>query len=570
MTMATTMQTAPVTGTPLATPTPARSPNDSPDFVREDVKRFAPKRVRCRLLMGGTDAMWDNARIVLPQWPGEDDETYAVRSRMTELYNAFERTVSASCGLVFAKEPTLSDSAPAAIREAWEDVDNQGTAAKVFLKQTLEEGLQDGLVGVLVEYPKLTTRPRDLGEFQAAQARGVRPYWVRYAADQIINWRTTKVDGRLVLSMLVLAEEVDEDAGAFGVTAVKQYRVLRRLPNAADDASAPAATVTFQVWRERTDAEGKLEWFVFDEGGYGTVMPEIPFAIGYIGRKVGVLVAQPPLSSLAELNVGNYRVSADRRNLITIVHAPTPVITHWSEGPKRADGTQDADRGEMKVGPGATMKLVGEQDFKWVQAEAAGLQSSREEKDDQKSEMASISIAYLAQEKKQQETATAHRINSQAQNATLATAAQGLTDMTEQILVFDCLYRGIDRKLAPQVTIAITYDLDQLDAQTIAALSAMAKNAQMTTRTLLTILQTRGVIPDSIDLDDETEELDAAQRSQNDLEATVAAQARTLAISQALAGGGPGASPAPGAKGKTRKKAGKKTPAPGDPVPAAA
>src|SRR6185312_9056619 len=92
-----------------------------------------------------------------------------------------------------------------------------------------------------------------------------------------------------------------------------------------------------------------------------------------------------------------------------------------------------------------------------------------------------------------------------------------------------------------------------------------AKNAQMTVRTLLTILQTRGVIPDSVDLDDETDELDAAARSQNDLEATAAAQARTLAISAALAGAGgaagnadPSAVGTKGGKARKGAKAGKK------------
>jgi hypothetical protein len=357
---------------------------------------------------------------------------------------------------------------------------------------------------------------------------------VSVSCDQVVNWRTVKIGGKIMLSMVTIHEAVDEDAGEYGVACVEQYRTIRMVRTAGENGVYGVA-ITWQIKRKKIE-RNKEVWAIYDSGTY--VGPSrIPLAVGYFGRKRGWLVAEPPLSALAELNVGHYRVSSDRRYMMSIVHAPTFVLEGWIEPVPNSQNPLQANSGvpsEVNLGPNAVLKTPPGCIAKWVQAEAGGLDSSKEEKDDLVAQMASMSIAFLAQQRKAQETATAHRINSIAQNATLATAARGLKDLLDDALEIHGEYLKFEEKV--EATVNTTYDEDALDAPTIAALNQMAKDGNMTRKTLLTILQRGNIVPDDIDLDEEADGLDQREREINSAMADAAARAHLLA---AGAGGDP-------------------------------
>lgn len=530
----------------------SQATNNTPDFRRKEVDLFARARDRCRDLMTGTDAIHEAGTKYLPKWPGEDDKNYKVRATITEVYGAFQRCVAAARGLVGARPPKLSDGAPPIIEDHWKDIDGEGTHAEVFIMRQFEEGLVDGPVFLLIEYPAVdpAALPRGLADAQQMQ---LRPHWVRVTADQIVNWRTSKVGGKTMLTAVTIHEEVDEPTGDFGVQCIEQYRAIRMetVQDGITGQSRPA--ITYQIWRKRPSQDDeKVDWFIYDEGEYKGPK-RIPLAIGYLGRKMGMLVAEPPLSALAELNIGHYLVSADRRYLMSICHAPTFVLEGWVDPVPSSDTppgqASTAMSAEIALGPNSVIKTPPNCKATWVQASPNGLTASKEEKDDLVAQMASMSIAFLQQQRKSQETATAHRINSIAQNATLATAARGLKDLIDDALEIHCQYlEGIETP--PTVTVNTVYDEDQLDAQTIQALDQVAKDGNMTRGTLLLILQRGNVIPEDVDLDEEEAELDGQERERNDSQAQALANAH-LVLANSLAGGkskpptGPQPSPDP-------------------------
>lgn len=498
---------------------------DTPDFVRPEVALYQRARRRGRHLLEGSDAIHDAGTEYLPQWPDEENDTYAIRSTLTEVYGAYQRCVSAARGLVGAKPPTLADGASARMQAVWEDVDGEGTHGEIFAMRRFEDGLVDGITAILVDHPsELSDQPgATLEDYQKA---GLRPYWVPILYDQFANWRYEKVYGKTMLTMVTIHEEVDDLVGTYGVVCADQYRTIRLVQTAADANGVSGKQILWEIKRKKV-VRNKEVWVITSQGEYRGV-DRIPLAIGYFGRKIAPLVADTPLGAIAELNIGHYRVSSDRRYLMSIVHAPTLAFEGWVDPQNTAGNPNSASRApgglEIGVGPNSVIKTPPDCTVKWLQADPNGLQSSKEEKDDLVAQMASMSIAFLQQERKSQETATAHRINSTAQNATLATAGRGEQDMLDD--ANDLTAQYLDEPAVKSV-VNTTYDEDALDAPTIVALSGLAKDGNMTRRTLLQILQRGNIVPDTVDIDEENDALDAQQREQQD------ALARNAALAQA-------------------------------------
>lgn len=487
-----------------------RDVNDSPDFTRDEVKALTPLRARCRDLLGtetasGTDVMHAKASTYLPQWAGEDGDTYKIRSTLTELYGSYERCVVACRGLVFAKPPALADEADPTIKAHWENIDGMQTHARVFLKDVFTDGF-DGLVGIRVDFPKV--EPGVTLDADQFARLNLRPRWIKVSSDQIVNWRVATIDGEPTFTLMVIREEAEEDAGEFGLSCAEQYRVYRLAMVANADGLTLRRAITFQIWRKR-DVEGVVDWYIHEDGEVRGPR-RIPVAIGYMSPASSPMVAKPPLASLADLNLGHYRVSADRRWLSAICHAPTFVIEKYTK-PRNPDGTE-APEAPIMLGPSAVLKLYGDAIAKWLQADPSALDSSKEEKDDLVAQMAAMSIAFMSQERRSQETATAHRINALSQNASLAVMAEGLRDLIEYALVIHCEFMAIANP--PRVSVNTEYDEDVLDAPTILALNQLEKDANLTKGTMLLILQRGKTIPADVDLKKEEEQVlaDAAAR----------------------------------------------------------
>jgi hypothetical protein len=517
-----------------------RPPQDCPDFTREEVKNLEPLRTRCRDLLGsdtvsGTDMMHAKSLTYLPIWPGEDSETYKIRSTLTELYGGYERCVVASRGLVFAKPPELSKDADPQIVEMWDNVDGMKTPARVFLKDSFTDGF-DGIAGIRTDFPKIEPGVRlDIDEFRR---RKLRPRWIRITADQIVNWKVATIENEPTFTMMVLREEVEENSGEFGLECVEQYRAYHLALVAIEGSEQLRRQITYKIWRKRV-VNDVVEWYIHDDGEIRGPT-HIPIDLGYFAPSPDPVVAKPPLASLADLNLGHYRVSADRRWLMSIVHAPTLAIEKYSK-PKNPDGTE-APESPITLGPSAVLKLSGEATAKWLQADPNGLDSSKQEKDDLVAQMAAMSIAFMAQERRAQETATAHRINALATNASLAIMATGLEDMANAALVTSCEYLGI--ATPPKVKINTEYDEDVLDAPTILALNQLEKDANLTKGTLLLILQRSKVIPIDVDLVKE------------EREALAEAAARQM-IAEDIASGGDPLTPPVSKRGRKKKLAAK-------------
>ena len=133
-----------------------------------------------------------------------DDEYEAYKSRAA-FFNATARTADGFVGMIFRRAPLTrlpdeSSSAGKALARFAHDVDMRGTSLIGYAKNVVTEVIAVGRAGTLVDW-------EDQVELRA--------YAVLYSSEQILNWRTERVNGRNVLTLLVLREPSQKPKAAW-------------------------------------------------------------------------------------------------------------------------------------------------------------------------------------------------------------------------------------------------------------------------------------------------------------------------------------------------------------------
>ena len=145
-----------------------------------------------------------------------------------------------------------------------------------------------------------------------------RPIIKTYSAESIINWRTSLVGGKAVLTLVVLAETAEEDDG-YGIEYVEQWRELA-LEN---------GRFVVRVWRMSDGGEPVIVQDVSPTSTSGQ-LDFIPFV--FVGSENNDHNIDPsPLFGLAELNIGHFRNSADYEDSVFFVGQAQPWIAGLSE-----------------------------------------------------------------------------------------------------------------------------------------------------------------------------------------------------------------------------------------------
>lgn len=255
-------------------------------------------------LLGGTKTMRAAGKTFLPQWPGEDSESYALRLAVATLFPAYARTIEVLAAKPFSKPVTLGEDVPERLKLWLEDVDLSGRNLHSFASEVGQATLGYGFRGILVDYqPTIGDDGRPMYPTKAAEmAAGVRPYFVEVHAKNILGWlpkNATSVEG---MTQLRLLETYSEPNGDFDTKEEEQVRVLGR--------------GTWQIWRKSGE---KKEWAIHKEGV--TTLKRIPFVPTYGGR-TGYMMARPPLLELAYANVEHWQSKSDQQNILHVARVP--------------------------------------------------------------------------------------------------------------------------------------------------------------------------------------------------------------------------------------------------------
>lgn len=395
---------------------------------------------KIRDCFSGNEKIKEEGVTYLPKPSGMDDDAYSAYKARAFFYPVVERTVRGLTGTMFQIPPAFD--LPEKLEYMLEDATPDGDSLQHSTREAAEEVILMGRFGILVDLP--------------ADAGG-RPYISHYKAEDITNWQREFVNGKRMLTRIMLREGSPIEYGSSD-----EHRFLELFLDVERNDKGEA--VGEPVYRART---WKLKFSKRSKGQVGgpvgesrpafqdydyaaineepeTVTPSIQGKpLNYIPfcfinpMSVKPELEKSPLLDLCDANVSHYTIHADWRHGLFMLAQPTPYII----------GDLDDDEVPKKVGASAFWVLPSSvEDVGMLEFSGAGIESLRMGLDKQEDYMAALG-AKLIHRQDVEETAEAVKVKtreslsvienvvlslSEAYNAALRIAAEWMKSKPEE------------------------------------------------------------------------------------------------------------------------------------------
>ena len=422
-------------------------------------------------LMGGTEAMREAGQKYLPREPKESTAAYKNRLSRSVLYNAFADSVQKLVGKPFSKPTILLQETPQQIVDWCKDVDLCGSNITTFCREIFEYGLTDGMVHLLVDYPR-SEGEKTLEEEQKLKAR---PYIVPVRAIDLIGWRDELINGVRTLTQVRIREDAIEADGEWGEKLVQRIRVI--YPD------------RFELY----ELQKKL-WVIVDQGEIS--IGRIPLVTFYTG-KICHMAAKPPLLDLAHLNVLHWQSSSDQEHILHFIRFP---LLH---GAGFAQDQKDIEIGpnRMIVSEDPQAKLT------FVEHTGAAVQSGRQALVDLENKMDAMGGQLLTQ-RSGDSTATAAALDTAKTNSALHDMVRRLENAMQQAFMLMAQWAKIPPEQVGGVDINEDFGLSLISGKDEDTLLKSRLSGELSRESYLTELKRRNVLRDELDVEEEIERIE--------------------------------------------------------------
>jgi len=429
-------------------------------------------------LMGGTEAMREAGQKYLPREPKESIAAYRNRLARSVLYNAFADTVQKLVGKPFSKPVNLLQDTPEQIKEWCNDIDLCGSNITTFCREVFEYGLADGLVHLLVDYPR-SDGEKTLADEQKLQAR---PYIVVVRAADLIGWRSELINGIRTLTQVRIREHTTEADGDWGEKSVQRIRVLY--------------TDRFELYELQ-----KKDWVIVDQGELS--LGRIPLVTFYTG-KICHMMAKPPLLDLAHLNVLHWQSSSDQEHILHFIRFP---LLH---GAGFAQDQKDIEIGpnRMIISEDPQAKLT------FVEHTGAAVESGRQSILDLEAKMEAMGGQMLTQ-RSGDSTATAAALDTAKTNSALHDMVRRMENAMQQAFMLMALWTKLPAEKAGGVNINEDFGLSLISGKDEDTLLKSRLSGELSRESYLTELKRRNVLRNELDIDEEMERIETEGGTDN-------------------------------------------------------
>ncbi len=442
---------------------------------------------RCRDVIAGRDAIIQYGRvgfrytgtlfgpafspdIYLPRLANQSDAEYLAYQERAGFFNATGRTLDAFTGMIFAKDPQWK--LPTAIERFADDITLNATNLREFSEQVVEQQIAIGRVGIMVDYP--AEAPIGVS-VAAAEAMNIRPFLRMYKGETILNWRTSVINGAVVLTMVVLQEDIDVNIDEFTTETRKQYRVL--------DITADGYRVRVMDDDDNVISETYPMMM-------GQRMNFIPFMI--LGaNSCEAAVQKPPLLDLVDTNLAHYRNSADYEHGLHFTGLPTPYVA----GVQLAEG-QTLSIGSMSawVFPDPQAKAD------YLEFKGDGLETLRNAMKDKEHRMAVLGARMLADDRRSAEAFGTIELRTAGERSVLASISRAASDAMVRALNWMAMWVGAP----PECEFSLNTDFgaSRMQPQMLTALVGAYQSDTLPLSVLFDNLQRGEIIRPDMDFED--------------------------------------------------------------------
>lgn len=473
-----------------------------------DYDLFIPKWRRVRDAVEGQDAVKadhvDKTYLPTLSWKEKPEIQYMAYKKRALWFGATGRTLEGITGAVFRKDPivTIDTASIKTLMTKWlEDLTLTDVPFTSFAQDVFSESVAAGRSGILVDI---------IDEDMAAETGDTqRPFAVFYHAENIVNWRSRRIGGEIVVDQIVLWEreqepaEPDEKTGlSFGIKEVEQFRVLELKPVDSVNLHGTIAPLqgnlayTVTIWRKKVDFGNKQEEWVVHSSKVptrrGQALQWIPFvSFGPTGLDIRK-IEKPPLLDLADINYAHYRLDADYRHGLHFTALPTP----WAAGFK-TDDALEIGSSTAWVSEDANARAG------YLEFSGAGLSTIRQALEDTRMQMAVLGARLLEEQKRAVEAAETVRLRQAGEESVTVRLAKTVARGLRMVLWFMAWWGTLEDD--PQITVEINTDLVdvRMGPAELTALVAARQSQEISRSTFIWNLQRGELLPPDRQIEEE-------------------------------------------------------------------
>lgn len=423
-------------------------------------------------LLSGTRGMRRLGSKWLPVEQKERPNEY--RERLWErsyLYPGFNDAVDNAVSKPFSRAVSVRGEVPEQLEPIKMNADRQGRSFSQLARAVFRDAATYGLSHVLVDFPQNPQRRIS----SDPETQGSYPYFIHVPARSLFAWRTERdASGQEYPTQVRIRDTAVRADGEFGEKKVDIIRVYT-----------------------------PTDWSVFEKVGDNWTQTEsgthtfgsIPIVTFYSDRD-GFMSACPPFEDLAWLNLAHWQSSSQQRNYLHFVR----IGILFGSGL-----TKDQCEAGITIGP--TRALLTENEnakLGYVEHGGAAIQAGERDLATLEAQMA---VRALEPFMKQTggETATGRAIDEAHTHAAIQEWIRSHEAGWERCWEIAAKWAGVELPEDFSVDIFNEFGLSMRAAQDVASLLSMRQAREISQRTFLAEVKRRGVLADSMDVDEEIE-----------------------------------------------------------------
>ncbi len=468
-----------------------------------DYDTNAPDWSRARDVLAGEDAVKAGGEKYLPRLDSQTDEEFLAYRNRAAFFNATARSAEGFIGLIFRRPPFIKvpesgSGLGRALAAFVSDADMLGTTLAGYAKSVTTEVVGLGRAGSLVDWE---------GDVEK------RAYVSLYAAEQIINWRVERVNGRNIPTHIVLSENVPSETpdDEFEFKAQQQVRVLKLVAGdgLVDASGKRPFHYQVEIWRpkENRNRRTKVEWALAETKiplRLGKPLPLIPFVF-HGPRHSWPDVDRAPLRDIIAVNLDHYRLNADYKHGCHFTALPTAWVSGFDKSASLRIGSSTAWVSET---PGATAG--------YLEFTGHGLTTFERAMDRDERLMAVLGSRLLEDQKKVGETAEAIQLRQSGENSVLSAIGSSVSESLTQVLRWVFWWNSTeeipDAITSADVLIQLNADfsLKGMSSQDLQAVVAAWQSGALSKDSMFELFRRGEILPDGRTNQDEAALIKAA------------------------------------------------------------
>lgn len=455
---------------------------------------------KCRDCVSGEEDVKAGGQLYLPKLEEQADGDYKAYVQRAMFFGAAGRTVEGLSGMVTRKKPVVE--VPEQMTELLTKIGIGGETLEQIINMVLKEVISLGRVGLMVDAPT---------------EADAQPYIASYYAENIINWRTEKIDGRMMLTLLVLEEYAElpgnsaelseserEGKDEYDIVCQKRYRVLR-LDLPANATPGAKRVYTVEVWKETrnevkdnqpTTTVEKIGETVTPKLKGGKTLEMIPFTF-VTPTGITAEIEKSPINDLVDVNLSHYRTSADLEHGRHFTALPTAYAVGF-----------ESKSSQLRIGSGvAWVSENPNAKCGFLEFTGAGLGHLQTAMDSKQKMMAVLGGRLLEEQKREAEAAATVKMRQSGEQSVLANIATATEAGVVQALKWVAEWLGLD---SSKITVQLnkTYVVEGMAADLLIALMQAVDTRKMSWDNFFELCKSRELFPEDRTADDERAAID--------------------------------------------------------------